>query len=276
MSSDAPITVIEPPRGWRPIALGELVEARDLFRFLVWRQIRVRYAQTVLGLGWVVLQPVVTMIIFTVVFGRLAKVPHDGIPYPIFCYAALVPWNYFANSFSASISSLLTNAHLLSKVYFPRLVLPLAPVVANLLDFAISFVILGLLMIYYRVTPTPAVAALPLLILLMMMTATGIGLWLAALAVQYRDIKYASRYLAQMLMYAAPVVWPASQVPEAWRLWYGLYPMAGVIEGFRSALIGKNPMPWDLVGMGAVTAVVLVVTGAIYFRQTERGIADVR
>jgi len=267
--------VIEPKKGWQLIDLKELREYKDLFFFLVWRDIKVLYKQTVLGFSWAIIRPVFSMIVFSVVFGRLAKISSDGVPYPIFSYVALIPWTYFSTSMSKSTQSLISNANMLSKVYFPRLIIPMTPVLAGLVDFVIAFSIMGLMMIWYGIAPTLNVIFLPLLILLMVLTASGIGMWLSALAIQYRDIKHATQFIVQLLMYAAPVVWPVSLIPDKYRLIYGIYPMAGVIEGFRSALIGTNPMPWDLILMGTVTALLISVSGALYFRRMERIFADV-
>ncbi len=269
------LTVIESQAGWRMVDWHELWQFRDLFYFLVWRDVKTRYAQSVLGVGWAVIQPVFSMVVFSIVFGRLAQVSSDGLPYPIFSYAALVPWTYFANSLTSSAGSLISSSSMLSKVYFPRLVIPFAPALGKLVDFFIALLILFLMMVGYRITPTIWALTLPLLVLLMMLTATGMGMWLTALAVQYRDIKYATGFLITLLMYAAPVVYPASAVPEQFRLLYGLFPMSGVIEGFRSALLGTNPMPWDLLAVGSGVAVVLFITGALYFRRMEIIFADV-
>ena len=267
--------VIEPEEGWSPIRFRELWEYRDLFYFLVWRDIKTRYAQSILGVGWAVIQPVFTMIVFTIIFGNLAQVDSDGAPYAIFSYAALVPWTYFSNALTDSSGSLIKSANMLTKVYFPRLIIPMAPVLAKLVDFAIAFLLLFGLMAWFRVSPTIWSLTIPLLILLMMLTAAGMGMWLTALAIQYRDIKYAMNFAVRLLMYAAPVVYPASLIPEQYRLLYGLNPMAGVIEGFRAALLGTRPMPWDLLSVGAVTAIVIAVSGAFYFRRMERIFADV-
>ncbi|MEW6405398.1 MAG: ABC transporter permease [Chloroflexota bacterium] len=267
--------IIEAETGWQLIDWRELWRYRDLFWFLVWRDIKTRYAQSILGIGWAVIQPLFSMVVFTVVFGNLAKISSDGVPYAIFSYAALVPWTYFSGSLTSSSSSLLSASGMLTKVYFPRLVIPIAPVLAKLVDFCIALLILGGLMLWFQVSPTIWGLFIPALVLLMMLTATGAGMWLTALAVQYRDINYATGFIVQLLMYAAPVVYPASSVPEQYRLLYGLFPMAGVIEGFRSALLGTNPMPWDLLGVGSVVAVLLFVTGALYFRRMERIFADV-
>lgn len=268
-------TIIEPKKGWQLIDWQELRQYRDLFYFLVWRDIKVLYKQTILGFTWAFVGPVFSMIVFSVVFGRLAQLPSDGVPYPIFSYAALLPWTYFSNSMLGATQSLISNAGMLSKVYFPRLVIPLTPVLAKLVDFGIAFLVLGLLMVWYGIAPTLNILFLPLLLLLMILSASGIGMWLSALAIQYRDVRHASSFISQLLMYAAPVVWPASLVPEQFRMLYGLYPMAGVIEGFRSALLGTTPMPWDLIVPGTLSAIVIAASGAFYFRRLERIFADV-
>jgi lipopolysaccharide transport system permease protein len=269
------LTVIEGEAGLGWIDWRELWRYRDLFFFLVWRDIKTRYAQSILGVGCPVIQPVFSMIVFTIVFGRLAKVSSDGVPYAIFSYTALVPWTYFSSSLTTSSSSLISASGMISKVYFPRLVIPIAPVLGKLVDFSIAMLILFGFMLYFQTAPTVWALLLPLLILLMMLTAAGMGMWLTALAVQYRDIKYGLSFGVQLLMYAAPVVYPASSVPERFRLAYGIFPMAGVIEGFRSALLGTNPMPWDLIGVGTVSALVIFISGILYFRRMERVFADV-
>jgi lipopolysaccharide transport system permease protein len=215
------------------------------------------------------------MLVFSVVFGKLANVPSDGVPYPIFSYAALVPWTYFSSAMVDSNNSLISSGSMLTKVYFPRLVIPMTPVLAKLVDFAIGFSILVLMMVWYGFVPTLGVVFLPFFVLLMILTAAGIGMWLSAMAIQFRDVRHATPFLAQLLMYAAPVVWPVSLIPVQYRLLYGLYPMAGVIEGFRSALLGTTPMPWDLILTGTLSAIGIAFTGALYFRRTERIFADV-
>ncbi len=250
-------------------------EYKDLFYFLVWRDVKVLYKQTVLGFSWAILRPVFSMIIFSVVFGRLAKMPSDGVPYPIFAYTALVPWTYFATAMTKSTQSLVANANMLTKIYFPRLVIPMTPVMAGLVDFVIALSLLGLLMIGYGILPNINILFLPYLVLLMILTASGIGMWLSAMAIQYRDVGQVIQFFTQLLMYAAPVVWPVSLIPGKYRLIYGFYPMAGVIEGFRSSLIGTNPMPWDLIFMGTITAVLVALSGAFYFKRMERIFADV-
>lgn len=268
-------TNIEPKKGWQIIDFRELWEYRDLFFFLVWRDIKVIYKQTVMGFSWAIVRPVFSMIVFSVVFGRLAKVPSDGLPYPIFSYVALLPWTYFATAMTSSTGSLIANAGMLTKVYFPRIIIPFTPVLAGLVDFVIAFSVLAVLMFWYGIAPTWNILFLPLLIVLMILTASGIGMWLSALAIQYRDIRHAIGFLSQLLMYAAPVVWPVSLIPEKFRLLYGIYPMAGVIEGFRSSLIGANPMPWDLIMVGTASALLIALSGAFYFRRMERIFADV-
>lgn len=275
-------TVIEPKKGWQVINWRELRDYKDLFYFLVKRDVTVLYKQTILGFGWAILRPVFSMIVFSVIFGKLAKMPSDGVPYPVFAYAALLPWQYFSTAMSKSTSSLVGNASMLTKVYFPRLVIPMTPVLAGLVDFFIASTILAVLMAWFGIAPTLNIVFLPFLILLMILTAAGIGMWLSSLAIQYRDVNHAMGFVSQLLMYAAPVVWPVSLITETFPEWgdtirtvYGLYPMAGVIEGFRAALLGTNAMPWDLIGMGTLSAVLIAVSGAFYFRRMERIFADV-
>lgn len=276
VSSAGPeLTVIEGDEGFRLVDWGELWRYRDLFYFLVWRDIKTRYAQSILGVGWAVIQPVFSMIVFTIVFGNFAQVSSDGVPYAIFNFTALVPWTYFSSSLTGASGSLIGASSMISKVYFPRLVIPMAPVLGKLVDFAIAMLILFGMMIYFGFAPNAGILALPLLILLMMMSASGLGMWLTALAIQYRDVKYAMNFVVQLLMYAAPVVYPASSVPESIRLFYAVNPMVGVIEGFRAALLGTRVMPWDFIGIGAGTAVFLFISGALYFRRMERVFADV-
>jgi len=268
-------TVIRPQKGWRLIDLKELREYKDLFYFLVWRDIKVRYAQSILGVGWAVIQPVFTMIVFTIVFGKLAKISSDGVPYAIFSFTALVPWTYFSTALTGASGSLIAGSGMLTKVYFPRIIIPMTPVLGKLVDFGIALLLLFGMMVWFKTMPTIWVLTLPLLILLMILTAAGLGMWLTALSIQYRDIKYGMSFAVRLLMYAAPVVYPASLIPDKYRLFYGLNPMAGVIEGFRSALLGTRPMPWDLIVVGSVTAIVIAISGAFYFRRMERIFADV-
>jgi lipopolysaccharide transport system permease protein len=265
-------TIIKPSSGWEIVNIAELKEYRDMFYFLVWRDIKARYAQSVLGIGWAIIQPVVSMIVYTIIFGTLVKVDSDGAPYAIFSYVALVPWTFFAGSITASTSSL---TGMITKIYFPRLILPLASILSKGVDFCISFVILGGLLFYYQVKPTVWIFSLPLLVIVLMLTAVGIGLWLSALSVQYRDVRYGLSFGVQLLMYAAPVVYPASLIPDQYRLFYAINPMVGVIEGFRSALLATNPMPWDLISIGLISTMIIVLSGALYFKRREKFFADV-
>lgn len=267
--------VIEPAPRWPRIDLAELWAFRQLLFFLVWRDLKVRYAQTVLGIGWAVLQPLLSVVVFTVIFGHFAKVPSNGVPYALFSLAAVVPWTYFSSAFSGASNSLVASSNLITKVYFPRLVVPLAPVLAGLVDLAIGFVVLAILMVGYRAAPGPAVWLLPILVLLTAMTAAGVGAWLAALNIQYRDIKHLVPFLAQIWMYASPVVYPVSLVPAKYRALYAINPMVGIVEGFRVALLNTGPMPWQLLEVSAAVAITLFVSGAMYFRRTERLFADV-
>ena len=268
------LTVIEPQKGLRATNWRELWAYRDLLMLLVWRDVKVRYAQTVLGFAWAVLRPVISVLIFSVIFGQLVGVDTGGVPYPLFSMAAVVPWTYFSASVGAATNSLVGN-RLLSKVYFPRLLVPIAPTLSNLVDFVIALALIGVPLARYGIMPNAGVIMLPALVLMMMMTAAGLGMWLSSLAVQYRDVKLASSFLIQTLMYAAPVVWSAESIPDQYRWLYGLYPMVGVIEGFRAALIGVPDMPWDLLASGAVSTLVVFLSGVMYFRNKERAFADV-
>ena len=267
--------IIEPKIGWRVINWKELYEYRDLFYFLVWKDLKVRYAQSILGIGWAVIQPVFSMLVFTIVFGRLANISSDGAPYAIFSFVALVPWTYFSNSVQDATASLVSNRNMLTKVYIPRLMFPLTSVIAKLVDYLISLLILIVLMFWFQVVPTAGLFVIPLLTVLMMFSAAGIGMWLSALAVQYRDVKYGSNFVIQLLMYISPVVYATSIVPEKYVLFYALNPMVGIIEGFRSAVLGTNPMPWLWIGIGTITSGIMFITGVIYFKRMERSFADV-
>jgi lipopolysaccharide transport system permease protein len=257
------------------LRLGELWAYRELLYFLVWRDIKVRYKQTLLGAAWVILQPLLTMVVFTLFFGNLAKVPSDGIPYPLFSFAGLVPWTLFAYSLTESSSSLVTNQNLITKVYFPRLIIPLASVLAGLVDFAISFAVLILLMLYYGIMPHAAALTVPLFVLFAVLAALSIGIWLSALNVEFRDVRYTIPFLAQFWMFMTPLAYASSLVPTKWRLIYGLNPMAGVVEGFRWALLGKTAAPSLLLAASASAVILLLVGGAYYFRRMERTFADV-
>jgi lipopolysaccharide transport system permease protein len=270
-----PVLRIEPSSGWVSLRLGELWEYRELLYFLVWRDIKVRYKQTALGAAWAILQPVLTMMVFSVFFGRLAKIPSDGIPYPVFVYAALLPWQLFAYALSESANSLVVSQNLIKKVYFPRLVVPIASVLSGLVDFAISFLVLLGLMAYYGIRPTPAVTVLPVFILLAVASALSVGLWLSALNVQFRDVRYMIPFLTQFWMFATPVAYPSSLVPAKWRPLFGLNPMAGVVEGFRWALLGKSTSPGPLLWVSIAAVVALLIGGLMYFRRMESTFADV-
>lgn len=265
---------LAPSRGWRLPDGGEIWRYRELLYFLVWREIKVRYKQTILGAGWAIVQPLMAMVVFTIFFGRLARMPSDGIPYPVFSLAALVPWTYFAAAVTSGSSSMTGYQHIISKVYFPRLLVPLAAVVSPLIDFAVAFVILIALMAWYHVAPGASIVWLPVLMLLCCATAAAVSVWLAALNVRYRDIRYVVPFAMQLWLFATPVVYPASLVPERWRVLYGLNPMAGVIGGFRWALVG-GPSPGLMTVVSAVAVVVVLIAGAIYFRTSEGTFADV-
>jgi len=273
--AELPRTTIRPSRGWVRINFRELWDYRELLYFLIWRDIKVRYKQTVLGAAWAVIQPLSTMVVFSIFFGRLARIPSDGLPYPIFSYCALLPWQLFSRALTESGNSLVGSQNLITKVYFPRLVIPLAAVLGGLVDFAIAFLVLLGMMAYYGIVPTTAVATLPLFLLLTLATAVGAGLWLSALNVQYRDVRHTLPFLSQVWLFATPVAYPASLVPGAWRTVYGLNPMAGVVEGFRWALLGTSHAPGRLILISVGVVIVLLVGGVYYFRRMEKTFADV-
>jgi lipopolysaccharide transport system permease protein len=266
--------LIEAPRGLVALPLRELWAYRELLYFLVWRDVTIRYKQTVIGAAWAILQPLLTMVVFSVIFGAFAQIPSDGVPYPVFTFAALLPWQLFANALTNAGNSLVGSQNLITKVYFPRLLIPLAAVLGGMVDFAIAFVILLLLMVGFGVVPTLAVLALPLFVLLALATALAVGLWLSALNVQYRDVRYTIPFLTQLWLYATPVVYPSSIVPEPWRALLGLNPLAGVVEGFRWALLG-TPAPGPLLWVAVAVVVVALVGGLVYFQRVESGFADV-
>ena len=279
-----PATIIEAKSAWRILDLNELYAYRDLFRFLIWRNIKVRYAQSAIGVGWAIIQPLFSMLVFTIVFGNLAKIPSDGAPYAVFTLAALVPWTFFSNSLTEGVDSLVGNANMLRKIYFPRVLLPLASVASKLFDFAIAMSVLAIVMVIYGQTPNWNAIALPLLVVVMVLAAAGGALWLTSLAIQFRDVKHAMAFVVQILMYGAPVVYPVSLIPESHeilgatinpQLFYAINPMVGVIEGFRAALLGSRSMPWPLIAIGASSAVVIFITGSIFFHRKERLFADV-
>lgn len=270
-----PLFVIEPSRGWAALELRTLWSYRELLYFLVWRDVKVRYKQTVLGAAWAILQPVLTMLVFSLFFGKLANIPSDGIPYPVFAYTALLPWQLFAHALAESGNSLVTNQELVSKVYFPRLVMPLAAVLAGLVDFAIAFVVLLGMMYYYDIVPTLAVLTLPLFVLFACMTALAVSLWLSALNAKYRDVRYTITFLSQFWLFATPIAYPVSLIPENWRILYGLNPMVGVVEGFRWALLGKADALNLSMLVSVIVVVLLLVGGLFYFKRMEATIADV-
>jgi lipopolysaccharide transport system permease protein len=269
-----PITVIRPMKGWVPVDLSELWEYRELLYSFISRDIKIRYKQTALGAAWAVIQPLFMMIVFTLAFGRLAKIPSEGLPYPLFSYAALLPWTLFAEGITRSTNSMISNSNIMTKVYFPRLIMPISGILSPLVDFTIAFVILLGMMLYYGFTPTINVLLLPAFILLAIGTSLGVGLWLSALNVQYRDFQYTVPFLIQLWLFASPVVYPSSLLPEPYRTLFGLNPMAGVIEGFRWALLGTAP-PSYLIAVSALMVVALLVSGAFYFKRMEKTFADV-
>lgn len=276
MHSDTePEIVIEPRKGLQLIDIREILHFRDLFWFLVVRDIKVKYKQTVLGGLWAIIQPFFLMVVFTLFFGNLAKIPSDGIPYPIFNYTAMIAWTYFSGSITMSSTSIVGSGTLISKVYFPRIIIPLSSIIAGLLDFALAFIVLLGMMLYYDIYPSLLILALPSLILLMMLAASGVGMLFAALNAKYRDIKYTIPFLIQFWMFATPIVYPASMIPEKYRMIYALNPMTGVIEGFRSVLLGRTSFPIEMVLISTVISLSIFVLGLTYFKQVERYFADV-
>lgn len=264
---------IEPTHGWVALRLYELWEYRELLYFLTWRDLKVRYKQTVFGVAWAIIQPLFTMIVFSLFFGKLAKVPSDGLPYPIFSYAALLPWNLFASSLGQSSNSLVNSANLIKKIYFPRLVIPLSSVLSGVIDFAIAFAILLGMLVYYDVRPTPAIWLLPFFLLLTLIAALGVGIWLSALNVEFRDVRYVIPFLTQFWLFATPVAYPSSLLAGGWRILYGVNPMAGVVEGFRWALLGTQP-PSAMIGVSALISLAILASGVLYFRRMEKSFAD--
>lgn len=273
---DVPMTYIEPSKGWVSLKLRELWEYRELLYFLIWRDIKVRYKQTVLGAAWAIIQPFFTMVVFSVFFGRLAKVSSDGLPYPIFSYAGLVPWTFFANGLGQSSNSLVGSAQLITKVYFPRLAMPISTVLSGVVDFALAFVMLLGMMLFYGIVPTVNALWLPLFFLLAMVTALGTGLWLSAMNVQFRDVRYTVPFITQFWMFVTPIAYPSSLIENPWvRTLYGLNPMAGVVEGFRWALLGTGTAPGPIIIASSTTALAILLSGAFYFRRMEKTFADI-
>jgi lipopolysaccharide transport system permease protein len=274
-AAGAAVTIIEPSQGWAPVKLRELWEYRAVLYFLIWRDVKVRYRQTSIGAAWAIIQPFVTMVVFSVFFGRLAKVPSDGIPYPLFAFAGLVPWTFFANGLTQGTNSLVASGHLITKVYFPRLLVPTARVLSGLLDLGLAFlVLLGMIWWYGMMHRPVALLWLPGFVLLALVTAIGISLWLSALNVRYRDIQHVLPFLVQLWLFATPVAYPSSLLSDRWRAAYALNPMVGVVEGFRWALLGSGPVQGPVLGVSTLAAVVLLVTGAFFFRRVERTFAD--
>jgi lipopolysaccharide transport system permease protein len=270
-----PFIRIEPSSGWTALKLNELWEYRELLGIFVWRDLKVRYRQTVIGALWAVVQPFLTMVIFSVFFGRLAGVPSDSIPYPIFSYAALVPWTFFANSINMASNSLVNNAEMIKKIYFPRLTMPFASMLAGLVDFILAFIILIGMMLYYGFVPTINILWFPLFLLLSMMTALGVSMWLSAMNVQFRDVRYMIPFITQAWLFATPVAYPSSMLSEPWRTIYGINPMVGVVEGFRWALLGTNTAPGPLMIVSFAVAIVILISGVYYFRKMEKIFADI-
>ncbi len=266
---------IAPTRGWTSIKLRDVWEYRELMGIFVWRDLKVRYRQTVIGILWAVIQPLLTMVIFSLFFGKLAKVPSDEIPYPIFSYAALVPWTFFANSINQASNSLVNNSEMIKKIYFPRLTMPIASILAGLVDFILAFVILIGMMLYYGYVPTINILWFPFFVLLTMMTALGVSLWLSAMNVQFRDVRYMVPFITQAWLFATPVAYPSSLLSEPWRTLYGLNPMVGVVEGFRWALLGTNTAPGPMAFVSFFVALLVLVSGIYYFRRMEKTFADV-
>ena len=271
---DTTVSIIKPPSGWNFIDIKELVEYRDLFFFLVWRNIKVMYAQTVMGFSWAIINPFFQIIVFSVIFGKVANVNTDGIPYLLFSTVAVIPWTYMSDAMTASSASLVSGQNMLGKVYFPRLIFPLTSVLSKMVDFSISLLLLIAIMAYFRVEPTWNLLFLPVLVIFMMILPAGIGMWLSALAIRYRDVKFMMSYVLRMLIYTAPIVYSASSIPEKYRFIYSLNPIVGIIEGYRACLLG-TAMPWEYIVPGLITSILLFISSAIYFKKMERVFVDV-
>ncbi|MCC7449642.1 MAG: ABC transporter permease [Anaerolineae bacterium] len=274
-ADNLPTIYVKPIKGWTALNIADVWDYRELLVFLIWRDVKVRYRQTVLGGAWAIIQPFFTMVVFSIFFGQCAKMPSDGIPYPIFSYTALVPWSFFASSLQRTSGSLVSSANLLTKVYFPRLIIPLAAAAANLVDFVLAFVILLIMMLFYGIVPTINIIWLPVFMFLALITALGVGLWLAAINVQIRDVGSIVPFLVQFWLFATPIAYPSSLLPEPWHTVYGLNPMAGVVEGFRWALLGLNTPPGPMVLVSAVVALIVFIGGLFYFQRMETIFADV-
>jgi len=267
-------TIIEPPKGWQMVDIKELLAFKDLWFFLVKRDIKVLYAQTILGFAWAILNPLIQIVVFTIIFGRVAQLDTGGVPYFLFSAVAIIPWTYMSDAMSSSSQSLVGGAGMLGKIYFPRIIFPLTPVTAKLVDFSISLILLIGVMIYYKVMPNWNFIYLPLFLLMMVCVPAAIGFWLSSLAIRFRDVRFAMAFALKMLIYSAPILYSADQIPEEWRFWYSLNPIVGVIEGFRACLLG-SPVPWDYILPGTITGLLLLASGAMYFRRMERVVVDV-
>ena len=268
------ISIIKPTSGWQFINLKELKEYRDLFYFLVWRDIKVLYAQTILGFSWAILQPLVQIVMFTIIFGKVAKISTDGIPYILFSSVAIIPWTYMSQAMTSSSQSLVGGQGMLGKVYFPRLIFPLTSILAKLVDFGISMLIILTIAVYYHVLPTWNLLLFPVFVALMMSISAGVGMWLSAMAIRFRDVKHAMPFVIRMLMYTAPIVYSASSIPEKYRIVYSLNPIVGVIEGFRACFLG-TPVQWLFVWPGIITTIIILISGAYYFKRMEHVFVDV-
>ncbi|MBM3136832.1 MAG: ABC transporter permease [Chloroflexi bacterium] len=274
LKNSARLTIIKPSNGWSALNLRDLWLYRELVLFMTWRDLKVRYKQTLLGASWAILQPFLTMVVFSIFFGNLANVPSDGVPYPIFSYTALIPWTLFSKALQDASRSLVASSHMITKVYFPRMILPLASVLAGVVDFLIAFIVLIGMMIIYGIVPTGNIWTLPLFLLLALVTAIGVGFWLSALNVLYRDINYVLPFLTQFWMFLTPIAYPSSMVPQRFQAFYALNPMTGVVEGFRWALLGTGQAPGIMTVVSTLVALVLLISGMFYFRRMERLFAD--
>jgi lipopolysaccharide transport system permease protein len=274
-TASRPVIRIEPSRGWVSLQLKELWRYRELLYFLTWRDIKVRYKQTALGASWAILQPFLTMVVFSLFFGRLAKIPSDGVPYPVFSYAGLLPWTFFSMGLAQSSASLVTSSNLITKVYFPRLAIPVATVLSGVVDFVLAFVVLLGMMVFYGIVPTWNMIWLPAFLLLALITCLGVGLWLSALNVKYRDVRYVIPFITQFWLFATPIAYPSALLEQPWRTIYGLNPMVGVVDGFRWALLDADTGPNLVLLVSSVTAILVLVAGAFYFRRMEKTFADI-
>jgi lipopolysaccharide transport system permease protein len=275
MKTETPVIRIEPTKGWVSLKLREIWEYRELLYFLIWRDIKVRYKQTVLGIGWAIIQPFFTMVVFSIFFGKLAKMPSDGIPYPIFSYAALVPWTLFSNGLSKGANSLVSSSNLIKKIYFPRLIIPVSSVLSGLVDFVLAFTVLIGMMLYFGLAPTANIIWLPFLIGLSIIASLSVSLWLSAMNVQFRDVQYIMPFLTQLWLFATPIAYPSSLLSEPWKTIYGINPMVGVVEGFRWALLGTATAPGAMIIVSTLVTLVLLISGSLYFRRMEKTFADV-